>query len=55
MTRIQLGIAYLSAGNYLAAPYHFKKIMLAEPKNRIANLGMAVIVHQQKQTDLALK
>jgi len=29
--------------------------MLAEPKNGIANLGMAVIIRQQKQPDLALK
>ncbi|HGJ5884354.1 fimbrial assembly protein [Arsenophonus sp.] len=55
VTRTQLGIAYLSAGNYPAASYHFKKIMLAEPKNGIANLGMAVIMRQQKQPDLALK
>lgn len=54
-TRTQLGIAYLSAGNYPAASYHFEKIMLTEPKNSIANLGMAVITHQQKQSAIALK
>ncbi|HGJ5856035.1 fimbrial assembly protein [Arsenophonus nasoniae] len=55
VTRTQLGIAYLSAGNYPAASYHFDKILLAEPKNGIANLGMAVIMRQQKQSGLALK
>ncbi|HGJ5876470.1 MAG TPA: tetratricopeptide repeat protein [Arsenophonus sp.] len=43
VTRTQLGISYLSEENYPAASYHFEKIMRAEPKNGIANLGMIII------------